>query len=74
MTITIETNKRSFINALVTLCKTAGILTYKVEDTKPKAAAPVAEILAARAQYDNGDHTGISTFENAAEMRKSYGL
>jgi hypothetical protein len=32
MILTIETNKRSFINAIVALCKTSGILSYKLED------------------------------------------
>jgi hypothetical protein len=32
MILTIETNKRSFIKAIVALCKTSGILSYKLED------------------------------------------
>jgi hypothetical protein len=43
MTLTIETNKRSFINAIVTLCKSAGIVSYKVEDTKQNTQAAAAE-------------------------------
>jgi hypothetical protein len=45
MTLTIETNKRSFINAIVALCKSAGIVSYKVENTKPntQVAVPVAD-------------------------------
>ena len=73
-TITITTDKRTFINALVALCKSAGILTFKVENAKTVTVAPVAEILAARAKYDSGDVTDTTTFENATEMRKSYGL
>jgi hypothetical protein len=36
MILTIETNKRNFIKAIVELCKTSGILSYKVEE-KPVA-------------------------------------
>jgi hypothetical protein len=74
MTLTIETNKRSFINAIVALCKSVGISSYKVENTAQTPKAAVAEILAARAQYDSGDSTDITVFETASEMRQSYGL
>ena len=36
MTITIETNKRGFINALVALCKAAGISKVSVTDEQAR--------------------------------------
>ena len=69
MTLTIETNKRSFINALVAICKTAGVLTYKVEE-KPKYNA---EILAAVERHKSGDRTGYVSFSDMDEMYRHFG-
>ena len=71
MTITIETKKRSFINALVAICKTAGILTYKVEETPIKYNA---EILAAVERHKSGDRTGYIAFSDMDEMFRHFGV
>ncbi len=42
MILTIETNKRSFINAIITLCKSAGILSYKLENTAKNTQTPAS--------------------------------
>jgi hypothetical protein len=69
MTLTIETNKRSFINALIAICKTAGV-TYKVEDT-PKYNA---KILAAVERHKSGNTEGSILFTDMDEMYRHFGM
>ncbi len=42
MILTIETNKRSFINAIIALCKSAGIVSYKLENTAKNTQQPAS--------------------------------
>jgi hypothetical protein len=70
MTITIETNKRSFINALVGLCKAMGISSYKVETT-PKYNP---EIVAAVERDRKGNYENYLTFNNVDEMFEHFGV
>jgi hypothetical protein len=70
MILTIETNKRSFIKAIVALCKTSGILSYKLED-KPPVYNP--EIVAAVERDRSGNREGYLTFKTPEEMYQHFG-
>ena len=79
MTLTIETNKRSFINAMITLCKAAGVSFYFLEDktntkTQEKMQRTPEELKNALQRYKDGETEGVLTFDSAAEAKTHFGL
>ena len=71
MILTIETNKRNFIRAIVELCKTSGILSYKIEEKKPVYNP---EIVAAVERDRSGNREGYITFKTPEEMYQHFGV
>ena len=79
MILTIETNKRSFINALITLCKAAGVSFYFPEEKtntneQKMAQRSPEEIKNALQRYKNGETEGVLTFASAEEAKAHFGL
>jgi hypothetical protein len=73
--ITIETDNRQFVKAIVALCKALGVA--KVQTSSPTPAAPKRlrkDLEATLDKIDRGDTTGTLSFTSVEEIKQHFGL
>lgn len=73
--ITIETDNRQFVKAIVALCKALGIAAVRTSQPAPTAPKRLRKDLEATLdKIDRGDTTGTLSFDSVEEIKQHFGL